>query len=213
MAAVCVINDSDDGQNEMKGNNETSKRAEWLLNRMNCDGLFDQSSCSSGGGKNVDDCIEASSAGDSVALCTGDEHGTSADDSECNCGSECENHRNGTCCRRPHREQVELQINAETGKLICEPEKSAFGARLFALLKREARDLGNEIVCTADEVVDKLAQAMFGGMKHNQTAFAFATTRTGGCGCGGYGRNGGYGKSGGYGCSGGYGKSGGYGRT
>ncbi|MDF1497253.1 MAG: hypothetical protein P1P90_04285 [Patescibacteria group bacterium] len=107
----------------------------------------------------------------------GDSSDNDGDHHKCNCGPECENRKNGTCCRRPRREQIELEINAETGKLVCKPEKSAFGASLLVLLKRESRDIGNQIVCTANTVVDNLAQAMFGGMNQSQNTFVFATAR------------------------------------
>ncbi len=116
-----------------------------------------------------------------------DSNGGSGD--ECNCGPDCENPKNGTCYRRPHREQIELEFNVETGKLICEPEKSAFGTSLFALVKREACELGNEIASAANQVVDGLAQAMFGGMKQSHRAFMYASATQEGGGI--FGRTGG----------------------
>ena len=85
---------------------------------------------------------------------------------------------------------------AKKGGLFCDGSSVCKKSDAFSVLvKREARDLVNEISSTVSLAVDKLAYAMFGGMTQDHNTYAFAkATQEGGA----FGRTGGA-----WGCTGG----------
>lgn len=62
------------------------------------------------------------------------------------------------------------------GKLFCDGSSVCKKSDAFsALVKREARELVHEVGSIANRAVDKIAHAMFGGMKQRRNSFVFAS--------------------------------------
>jgi nitrate reductase NapE component len=124
-----------------------------------------------------------------------------------------DNSTDGSGGRKNTDESAEADT-AKEGVLSCDGSFVCKKSVAFsALVKREARDLVNEIASSASLAVDNLAHAMFGGTTQSHSAFMYASATQEGGGI--YGCDGGgiYGRTGGgiYGCDGGgiYGRTGG----